>query len=113
MEYVHSVDTQGRPCIKKTLIASSGEEFSAIIEHTNEDERDNLTVDFIYEHMNNLLAYVKTLDLVMYPKEGFSARTGWPMKDWEKLTWAQDQVLEWWKYAYYRDEPEEEVVDGA
>jgi hypothetical protein len=112
MIYTHGLDMQDRPCIKRVVTAVSGEEFSAIIEPSNEDERDNLPSDLIYEHMNKLLAYVKGLDLVMNPRGG-SSTTGWPMKDWEKLIWAQDRVLEWWKYVYYRDEPEDEVHSHA
>ena len=59
IEYVFSYEKVQRPVCVKKFTASSGETFSVSFGFENKEEREELTETQIYEHLENLLSYIK------------------------------------------------------
>jgi len=101
--------TEGRrPFIEKTLTASSGETLSAKITYENKEDRETFTSENVYEHLENLLQYIKdkssALSLVYENEENDG--DGWHLNGgWAEMVWANEESLKWWEFAYYNELP--------
>jgi len=111
--------TEGcRPRILKRFTASSGEQFTAEVLVLQEDEREHLTTEQVYEHIDNLVLYIQEVSQRVEPVRADEqiGDNPWPLRGWEEVEWAKDQALRWWEYIYFRDEHEHEHEhehDGA
>jgi hypothetical protein len=112
IEYQFSYVKGSRPeCIKK-FTASSGEIFSMPFGFENITERDLLTTEQLYLHLENLLQYIKDksqgLSLIHIDEENDG--DGWHLNGgWAEIDWANEEILKWWSFVYYKPEdlPEE------
>jgi hypothetical protein len=72
---------------------------------SNKDEVPNISDDVIWNHMSNLLDYMKvavqTLSLVA---KDTSPDEGWPIIGWPEIDNINSEVTSWWTYLMYRDE---------
>lgn len=97
-----------RPKIMKSMEASSGEILSTEILYENSTERDTFTVEQVYAHLDNLLQYIKdtTPNLSLIQMDEENDGDGWHLNGgWAEITWANEQILQWWEYAYYGELP--------
>lgn len=107
IEYIANYDKDSRPYICKKFIASSSEEVHTSININNTQERNELSAELIYDHMDNVIKYVtdvsKTLELIqMNESTGFEP---WPIRKWSEIEWAKEECILWWQYIYYKDNP--------
>lgn len=106
IEYIPNFyGAEKRPIICKVFIAESGEEAHTAINVGNEAELENLTPEIIYTHMNNCLQYVEAkIDTMSIIKLDESANgEPWPVRGWDEMQWAQNEINLWWQYVYYKD----------
>jgi hypothetical protein len=97
-----------RPAIEKTLTASSGETLTAQITYENEHERNSLTSKNVYEHLENLLQYIKdkSTGLSLIHEDEENDGDGWHLNGgWAEINWANEEILKWWEFAYYNELP--------
>jgi hypothetical protein len=116
IEYEFVYEKESRPRVLKKFTASSGETFAMSFGFDNEQERNSLTNEQIYIHLENLLLYIKDKSQglsLTYLNEPLPT-DGWHLKNgWAEIDWANLEINKWWKYAYYREETDEELgIDG-
>lgn len=107
IEYIANYDETSRPYICKKFTATSSEEVHTAININNTQERDELSAELIYDHMDNVLKYVtdvsKTLELIQLDEStGFES---WPIRKWAEIEWAKEECILWWQYIYFKDNP--------
>lgn len=107
IEYIFSYDGSTRPSCSKKFTASSGETFSVSFGYENEAEREQMTDAQIYEHLDNLLLYIKDksqmLSVIRLDEENDG--DGWHLNGgWAEMMWANEEIFKWWEYVYYRPE---------
>lgn len=107
IEYVAEYSGEDRPYICKKFTASSSEEVHTSININNTREREELSAELIYNHMDNVIKYVtdvsKTLEVIQLNEStGFEA---WPIRKWAEIEWAKEECILWWQYIYYKDNP--------
>lgn len=112
IEYVAEYNGEEKPYICKKFTASSEEEIHTAINIHNTKEREDLSAELIYNHLNNLLRYVSdtssSLSMIQIDENvGFQA---WPIKNWENIEWAKEEAISWWQYIYFKDAPEKRAV---
>lgn len=116
MTYVFTYDGTDAPRWEKSFEAASGEVFAVSLVFENEEDREALTPEQAYEHMENMLQYVKdkTLSLSLIqlndpPPDGY-----WPIvNDYEKVEQTMQEIHKWWSWAYYNDAFESDVEEPA
>lgn len=99
-------DGSARPKWEKVFTAESGEEFSVELMFENYAERQSLTVEEVYEHMGNLLAYAQlnlnSSEIVTLadpiPQTYTPLQGGFPETDW-----AFEEINKWWRWAYFNE----------
>lgn len=114
IEYELIYSPGSRPQVSKKFTASSGEVFSVAISFESEEDREALSSEQIYQHLENLLSYIKdkAQDLSVVHEDDEPSNDGWHIKGgWGEMTWANDESLKWWEYVYYREEYDEPVVE--
>lgn len=97
-----------RPFITKTLTASNGETLSAKITYENKEDRETFTSENVYEHLENLLQYIKdkSLNLSLVYEDDENDGDGWQLNGgWAEMVWANDEILKWWEFVYYNELP--------
>lgn len=108
-EYVLLSELSKKPEILKKITASSGEELTKKVYIFEEEERVNISDAQIYQHIENLLQYIREIlqDEVspIYKEE--QPFGSWPLKNWEKIETSKEEIFAWWEYVYYRDSLEE------
>lgn len=110
IEYELIYEVGSRPEVHKKFTASSGETFSMPFGFESTVERDSLSSEEIYAHLENLLAYIKekSQNLSVVQLDEQLDGDGWHLNGgWAEMVWANEEILKWWEYVYYR--PEEEV----
>jgi hypothetical protein len=114
IEYTAEYDEDVKPflCKKITL---GGEVIRTEISIHNKTELDNLTDEVIYEHLNNLVLYMKNdlspqLEVTPYRQ---ALTSPWPLIKWHELSHINDEISEWHQFVYYRTEVifEEDYVE--
>ena len=95
-----------RPAIKKVFTATSGEEFAMAINFENTEDKEAVTAELIYTHMNNCIQYIQdkseTLRLIALDEPVGSE--AWPAIGWFELLWANNEINLWWNYIYFKEE---------
>ena len=106
MSYVANYESLKRPYICKVLTASSGEEFHVALNFSNESEREEMSAELIYEHLENCITYIedkaKTMSII--PLNEPIGMEPWPAKGWGELEWANAEINLWFMYIYYKAE---------
>ena len=106
MSYVANYETLKRPYICKVLTASSGEEFHVALNFSNDSEREEMSAELIYEHLENCITYIedkaKTISII--PLNEPIGMEPWPAKGWGELEWANAEINLWFNYIYYKEE---------
>lgn len=111
IEYELVYEAGSRPKCLKKFTASSGEVFSVAFGFDNGEEREALSTEEIYVHLENLLQYIKdkaqNLSIIQLNEENDG--DGWHLNGgWAEIDWANEEILRWWEYAYYRPETNSE-----
>jgi hypothetical protein len=107
IEYIAEYNDEKRPYICKKFVASSSEEVHTAININNTQERDDLSAELIYNHMENVLKYItdvsKTLELIQLNEN--TGLEAWPIRKWAEIEWAKEECILWWQYIYFKDDP--------
>lgn len=105
ISYHPNYEPVNKPYICKLFKASNGEEVHTAINISNEAEKAELTVETIYEHLENVLKYMQdrseTLSVIKYDEEVNGEP--WPVRGWPDMEWAINEVWLWWNYIYYKE----------
>jgi hypothetical protein len=111
INYEAKYETGSRPNISKTFTATSGEQFSMAINFENTEDKEAVSQELIYEHLNNCVQYIqdKSQDLRVIPVNEPVGAEPWPAIGWFELLWANNEICLWWNYIYFK----EENVQGA
>lgn len=114
--YVANYELGNRPYICKVLTASSGEEFHVALNYSNESERDEMSPELIYQHLENCATYMgdKAKEIKVIAIDEPVGKEPWPAKGWSELLWTNDEIILWWTYIYYKKEesvPESSPVE--
>lgn len=107
MTYQFIYDGLNAPKWEKFFEASNGEIFSTILVFENEEDRLQLTSEQAYEHMNNLLQYVKdtTSKLTLIELDGEPPSSFWPLDgNYDAVESVMQEIQKWWNWAYYNDD---------
>ena len=106
MSYVANYEPLKRPYICKVITASSGEEFHVALNYSNDSEREQMSAELIYEHLENCITYIedkaKTMSII--PLNEPIGMEPWPAKGWGELEWANAEINLWFNYIYYKAE---------
>ena len=106
MSYVANYESLNRPYICKVLTASSGEEFHIALNFSNDSEREEMSAELIYEHLENCITYIedkaKTMSVIALNEPIGTEQ--WPAKGWGELEWANAEINLWFNYIYYKEE---------
>lgn len=107
IEYIAEYNNEDRPYICKKFTASSSEEVHTAININNTQERDFLSAELIYMHMDNVIKYItkvsETVQMIQLDENpGFEP---WPLKRWSEIEWAKEECILWWQYIYFKDNP--------
>ena len=107
IEYIAEYNDEDRPYICKKFTASSSEEVHTSININNTQERDTLSAELIYTHMDNVIKYItktsETVQMIQLDENpGFEP---WPLKGWAEIEWAKEECILWWQYIYFKDNP--------
>ena len=107
IEYIAEYNSEDRPYICKKFTASSSEEVHTAININNTQERDTLSAELIYTHMDNVIKYItKTSETVqMIQLDENTGLEPWPLKGWAEIEWAKEECILWWQYIYFKDNP--------
>jgi hypothetical protein len=111
IEYVSEYTIGEKPYICKKFTASSGEEAHTAITISNTKEIEELSLETIYAHLDALVQYISdtssTSLSVLRIDENINHHP-WPIKNWENIEWAKEEVVAWWRYIYFKDLKERE-----
>jgi hypothetical protein len=115
MTYEFSYERGSRPEWRKVVPLSGGDTFKMSLVFENKEERENLSLEEIYSHMSNLVAYVKDVvaDLDYIKVSDSIPEDGWHFggSGWAEIDWVKEETLKWWAYYYYADKFSEEAED--
>jgi hypothetical protein len=106
IEYIANYyGAEKRPYICKKFVASNEEESHTPINVGNEADRDLVSAETIYEHMNNVLHYLdEKMDMMtLVQLDELNHNEPWPIKGWSEVEWCQTEIVLWWEYIYYKD----------
>jgi hypothetical protein len=109
IEYTAEYDEDAKPFLCKKITLGE-ESIRTEISIHNKTELDNLTDEIIYEHLNNLVLYIKNdlapqLEITPY---GDIVTEPWPLIKWHDLSHINDEITQWHQFVYYRKEVIEE-----
>lgn len=111
IEYVSEYNVGEKPYICKKFTASSGEEVHTSINISNTKEIEELSLETIYAHLDTLVQYISdtssTSLSVLKIDENINHHP-WPIKNWENIEWAKEEIIAWWRYIYFKDVKEKE-----
>jgi hypothetical protein len=117
INYQASYEVGTRPAIKKIFTASSGEEFSMAINFENTEDKEAVSAELIYEHLDNCIKYIqdKSTGLRIIQLTEPVGSEAWPAIGWFELLWANNEINLWWNYIYFKEEQSNAImfVDGG
>ena len=111
--YVANYEPVNRPYICKVFKASSGEEFHVALNYSNDVERKEMSVELIYQHLENCVTYIedKSKEIKIIAFDEPVNNEPWPAKGWIELAWANEEINLWWSYIYYKEERESDPIN--
>ena len=111
MRYVFEYEGPlARPKWVRVITDSAGVDQKVALNFNNEEERESLTSEEVYTHLDNLVQYIKDVSQGISPI-GLDERPtdGWHFNGrWGEVEWAKEEALRWWESVYYKNEPDEE-----
>jgi len=105
IEYTAEYDEDAKPFLCKKITAD-GEVIRTEITIYNKTELNNLTDELIYDHLNNLVLYIKNdlaAQLEVTPYEQI-VTDPWPLIKWHDLSHINEEITQWHEFVYYRKE---------
>lgn len=107
MTYAFIYDNPSAPRWEKSFTAESGETFSVALVFENKEDRLQLTSSQVYQHMENMLQYVKDktayLSLIQLNEE--PPQSFWPVHgEYDEIESVMQEIQKWWNWAYYNDD---------
>lgn len=116
IEYTAEYDEDTKPFLCKKITVGDEVIRTEITIH-NKKELDNFSDEVIYEHLNNLVFYMKNdiapqLEIIAYKEPLVEP---WPVAKWHDLTHINDEICEWYNFVYYRVEAlqEDEIIEES
>jgi hypothetical protein len=105
IEYTAEYNEDVKPFLCKKITIGN-ESINTEITIHSKTELENLTDEVIYEHLHNLVLYIKDylapqLEVTPYKQ---SITTPWPLINWHELSHINDEISEWHQFVYYRTE---------
>jgi hypothetical protein len=112
MTYEFLYDGISRPRWEKVITAESGETFRVELVYENELDRQSLSLEDVYQHLDNIVEYIKEkASEIYYVRVGEPlSNDGWHLGGgWAEIEWANAEALKWWEFVHYNDafDPEE------
>ena len=110
IEYVSEYNVGEKPYVCKKFTASSGEEVHTSINISNTKEIEELSLEIVYAHMDAIVQYISDTSAslsVLRIDENINHHP-WPIKNWENIEWAKEEIIAWWRYIYFKDVKEKE-----
>jgi hypothetical protein len=106
ISYEANYEIGNKPYICKVFTASNGEELHTALNFSNEEERKTFSSELVYEHLKNLLQYIRdeSQNISMIALDEPVGTNAYSIKGWENIDWAQKEVYYWWNDIYYRPE---------
>jgi hypothetical protein len=110
IEYVSEYNVGEKPYVCKKFTASSGEEVHTSINISNTKEIEELSLETVYAHMDAIVQYISdtTASLSVLRIDENINHHPWPIKNWENIEWAKEEIIAWWRYIYFKDVKEKE-----
>lgn len=109
-EYNGYVDEEPvRPKWLKVITDIDNVEQRTVLNFENKEELESLTMEQIYEHLDNLVQYIKDVSQELSPIgiEDSIPKDKWHFNgNWGEIEWAKDEALKWWSMVYYKNETE-------
>ena len=109
--FEYSNASLGRPKWVRTITDQSGVEHRIVLNFANSEERAGLTVAQVYEHLDNLVQYMKDVSqgISAVRQDDPTPTDGWHFNgNWSEVEWAKEETLQWWESVYYLDEEDTE-----
>jgi hypothetical protein len=109
ISYLSVYKKGSRPQAVKRISDGSGDFVDTPVSFEFTAEVENFTVEAIYQHLNNLVEYIKNTSQKLTPigLEDEIPSDGWHLAGgWGEMMWANEECLKWWSHVYYKDEPE-------
>jgi hypothetical protein len=106
MTYLFKYDGTNPPTWEKSFESSGGEVFSVSLVFENEDDRMQLTAEQAYQHMENMLQYVKdrTREASLIKLEDPAPTSYWPFNtEYDRVDATLREIQKWWEWAYYSE----------
>lgn len=106
MTYTFVYDGDSLPRWEKTLTASSGESLTVNLVFENKEDRLLLTAEQVYQHMENMLQFVKdrTQDISLVRLDQPAPPKYYPVNgDYDQVESTMREIQKWWNWAYYND----------
>jgi len=106
MTYTFIYDGTNPPKWEKLFTAESGETFSVALVFENQEDRLQLNSDQVYQHLENMLQYVKdrtsSLQLVQLDEE--APDHFWPLHgNYDEVETLMQEIQKWWNWVYFND----------
>lgn len=100
-----------QPKLCKVVTSDDGNESVVTsLNLSNKDEVPNIEDDLLWEHMSNLVDYMKiVVSTISLVERGMSPDEGWPVLGWTDVQKINDEITTWWAYMTYREEPMEVI----
>jgi len=95
-----------KPTLCKNISTDDGSQsILTCLTSTNVNELAEFTDDQIWQHMDNLVDYMRqsAQNMTLIPAGSFP-RDGLPVVGWSELSQLSEEVYSWWRYALSRDE---------
>ena len=102
--YETSFEEGVKPTLNK-VISVGTESISTAIGVENTHELDMIDPEIIYNHMQNMLSYLKYLvSQTTLVGMGVLPIEGLPIIGWVAVTRLNEEINRWWVYLYYKNE---------
>lgn len=112
MRYQFEYDgPSARPRWVKVITDTDGVDQRTVLNFANKEERESLTNEEVYNHLDNLVQYIKDVSQAISPigLDENRPADGWHINgNWGEVEWAKEETLSWWESVYYKNEPDEE-----
>jgi hypothetical protein len=116
MSYVFEYEGPlARPKWLRVVIDSEGLEQKIVLNFDNNEERELLSNEQVYTHLDNLVQYIKDISQTISPIGlGEAPTDGWHFNGrWGEVEWAKGETFRWWESVYYKNEPDEEEPEDV
>lgn len=114
IRYEAEFDGSNRPSIVKIIEVSPEEIYKTKITFDNQEEKESLSSELLFDHINNIIEYCKVClnNIRTIQREESLAGHSWHIVGWDLVNWCYEESDKWWKYAYFKDEEDEEEQEG-